>query len=90
MNTTLDQVLKELQQQSDDLQFISQQLSELAENNQNLFYMVHMVQLMAEKMATISYPGFLAYPDVEKEKIINDIAYYCIKQDKTFIERKGK
>ena len=87
MNTTLDQVLKELQQQSDDLQFISQQLSELAENNQNLFYTV---QLMAEKMATISYPDFLAYPDVEKEKIINDIVYYYIKQDKTFIERKGK
>ena len=87
MNTTLDQVLKELQQQSDDLQFISQQLSELAENNQILFYTI---QLMAEKMATISYPDFLAYPDVEKEKIINDIVYYYIKQDKTFIERKGK
>lgn len=87
MNTTLDQVLKELQQQSDDLQFISQQLNELAENNQNLFYTV---KLMAEKMAMISYPDFLKYPDVEKEKIINDVAYYYIKQDKTFIERKGK
>lgn len=78
MNTQLDQVLKELEQESDDLQYITNQLNVLAEYNKILYATI---KNMARVIAVAAYPNFYNYVETEQNKIIFDITRNYIKQE---------
>ena len=84
MDRRLDEVLQELDSVTTELQRTSDSLKECVEVINNLHFSL---LAMAERVAMISYPGFLDYPDGTKEDIINKIANYYIELDKNYVPK---
>ena len=79
MDRALDQVMQELDLTSAELEKTSERLAFLADYTETLKATIN---VMAERIAMLGYPNFLAFPDGKQGEIINEIATYYEKLDK--------
>lgn len=84
MDRRLDEVLQEMDTVTTELEAASDKLKECYELITNLHFSL---AAMSERIAMISYPGFLDYPDEKKQEIITKIVTYYLDMDKTYVPK---
>ena len=84
MSKELDIALEELDNISKELEVMSHEFENMVDYCENLNATITVI---CERLAMISHPNFLALPDGERHRIVENLSSYYRNMDKSYVRK---